>query len=521
MHAELVQDAVGGDVVRPDNGGDLGQAKFLEPAAEHGPAGLRGVTVAPVSPDVAVAEFDRRTDLKDLAPPRAERPEPAHAEEGVIGSLLIDGSAIHKIITLVQPDDFFHEQNRWLYDACLSLYQRNEAIDQITVAQELERQDKLGACGGAATLSRLIATVPTPLDIEHYAQIVNRLSISRKLINAARQIEAIGYEASPDIETSLSRAEDAVFRLRHGQESHDLVHIRQVLDKFFEATPAEAATLTGIPHINTGYAALDDFLGGLQRSDLVIVAGRPSMGKTSFALSIASNAALRQGACIALFSLEMAKESIVTRMVSSEANVDSRKIQLGQHSPDGEERSIMNAIGVLSEAPIYIDDTPMSPVAAIRSKVRRLGFERSVDLVIIDYLQLMQGDLRKMENRVQEISYISRALKGLARELNVPVIAVSQLSRAVEWRASHKPQLSDLRESGSIEQDADVVIFIYRDEYYFTREEWDTQFPDKEYPEGVADIIIAKHRNGPTGEVKLRFIPKSARFKDIPAQEPV
>jgi replicative DNA helicase len=243
------------------------------------------------------------------------------------------------------------------------------------------------------------------------------------------------------------------------------------------------------------------------------------MGKTSLALSIAANASIKQGACVAVFSLEMAREPIVLRMLASEADVDSRRIQIGSHANDDEERRIMRAIGVLSEASIYIDDSPLIRVVEMRSKARRLHFEKGVDLIVIDYLQLIQGDTR-IENRVQEIGYISRSLKALARELNVPVICASQLSRAVEWRSSHRPQLSDLRESGSIEQDADVVAFIYRDEYYYTREEWQVEHPEEEYPFGIADIIIAKQRNGPTGDIKLHFTPKSSRFSDISSQQP-
>jgi replicative DNA helicase len=408
-----------------------------------------------------------------------------------------------------------------VYGTCLTLYQRNETIDQITVAQELDRQGKLAACGGAAYLSHLIADCVTSLDIEHHAQIVYRLAISRRLIEAARKIEAIGYEAGPDVDTSLNKAEDVLFKLRHGQSPRDFIPIRQVLDRYFEPLPV--AEREGYPalitHILSGFAGLDEFLGGLQRSDLIIVAGRPSMGKTSLALSIASKAAIQQGACVALFSLEMAREPLVLRMLASEADVDSRRVQIGRHATDDEEKRIMDAIGVLSEAPIYIDDSPQLRVVEMRSKARRLHYERGIDLIIVDYMQLIQGEAR-VENRVQEISYISRSLKALARELNVPVMTVSQLSRAVEWRASHKPQLSDLRESGSIEQDADVVLFIYRDDYYYNREEWESQYPDKDYPAGIADIIIAKHRNGPTGEVKLHFVPKSAKFTEISRQEP-
>ncbi|MBE9512544.1 MAG: replicative DNA helicase [Chloroflexi bacterium] len=449
-------------------------------------------------------------------------PHDIDAEEAVIGSLLIEGTAIYKITTLIEPSDFYGERNSQIYRACLALYQRSEAINQITVAQELDRQDKLEACGGAAYLSHLISIVPTSLDIEHYAQIVYRLSVMRRLINAGNQIEAIGYEADPSVETSLGRAENILFRLRQGESAQDLVPIRQVLDKYFEAVTPTLATEEGraesIPYVLSGFAGLDEFLGGFQHSDLTIVAGRPSMGKTSLALNIARNAAVEQGACVALFSMEMARESLVLRLLSSESGVNLRQVRLGLHT-EAEEKRIMDATGVLSEAPIYIDDTPQLRVVEMRSKVRRLQYERGVNLIIADYLQLMQGDSRA-ENRVQEVSYISRSLKGIARELNVPVIAVSQLSRAVEWRASHKPQLSDLRESGSIEQDADVVLFIYRDEVrYANQKAWEDEHLGEAYPP-PAEIIIGKHRNGPTGEINLRFIPRLAKFENIANAEP-
>jgi len=447
-------------------------------------------------------------------------PHDIDAEEAVIGSLLIDGSAIYKVAAFLQAQDFYSERNQWLYGACLSLSQRDEAINQITVAQELDRQQKLEACGGAAYLSHLISIVPTSLDIEHYAQIVYRLSAMRHLIIAGRQIADIGYEASPDVDASLSQAEDILFRLRHGTP-RDFVHIRQVLDKYFETvTPptAERGYPEAIPYVLSGFTALDEFLGGFQRSDLIIIAGRPSMGKTSLALNIARNAAIDQGACIALFSLESAGEAVVLRLLSSESEVNLRQVRLGLHT-ETEEKRIMDATGILSEAPIYIDDTPQLRVVEMRSKVRRLHYERGINLIIVDYLQLMQGDGRG-ENRVQEISLISRSLKGIARELNVPVIAISQLSRAAEFRASHKPQLSDLRESGSIEQDADVVLFIYRDEaYYPTRKDWEDTHPSETYPP-PAEIIIAKHRNGPTGQRNLRFVPKLAKFENIANEEP-
>jgi len=448
-------------------------------------------------------------------------PHDIDAEEAVIGSLLIDGTAIYKIATFLQQPDFYSERNQWIYGACLSLYQRNEAINQITVAQELDRQGKLEACGGAAYLSHLISICPTSLDIEHYAQIVYRLSVMRNLISAADRIAAIGYEADPDVETSLSKAEDVIFRLRHGQSPRDFIHIRQVLDSYFETTAPgeEGYPEEPLPYVPSGFAGLDEFLGGFQRSDLTIIAGRPSMGKTSLALSIARNAAVEQKACVALFSLEMAREPLVLRLLSGEAKVDSRRVRLGRHNED-EEKRIMDATGILSEAAIYIDDTPQLRVVEMRSKARRLHYEHGVNLIIVDYLQLMAADGRG-ENRVQEISYISRSLKALARELNVPVLAVSQLSRAVEWRASHRPQLSDLRESGSIEQDADIVIFIYRDDVYYNKAEWEREHPDTDiqYPP-PAEIIIAKHRNGPTGQINLQFKPSLVKFENIISEEP-
>jgi len=449
-------------------------------------------------------------------------PHDIDAEEAVIGSLLIDGTAIYQIATLLQPSNFYSERNAQIFSACLALYQRNEAINQITLAQELDRQGKLEPCGGAAYLSHLISIVPTSLDIEHYAQIVFRLSVMRYLINAGTQIAAIGYAADPNVDASLSQAEDILFKLRQGQFTRDLVPIRQVLDRYFEDTVSIPATEMGrvepVPYVLSGFTALDEFLGGFHHSDLVIAAGRPSMGKTSLALNIARNAAVDYGACVALFSMEMARESLVMRLLSSESGVNLRQVRLGLHT-EAEERRIMEATGALAEVPIYVDDSPQLRVVEMRSKARRLHYERGVNLIIVDYLQLMQAEGR-VENRVQEISYISRSLKGIARELNVPVIAVSQLSRAVEWRASHRPQLSDLRESGSIEQDADVVIFIYRDEAYFSSQrEWEEAHPGEAYPP-PAEIIVAKHRNGPTGQVNLRFIPKLAKFENIANAEP-
>jgi len=448
-------------------------------------------------------------------------PNDNDAEEAVIGSLLIDGTAIFQIADFLQPADFYFEPNRWLYEAAVALYKDDIAINQVTLAQELSREGRLESCGGAARLSYLISVCPTSLDIKHYADIVYRLSIMRQLISTGDRITAIGYEAGRDVEDSLARAEGLLFKLRRGQGAGDLTHIRQVLDKYFEESPEAAGEKAErLPYVLSSFAGLDEFLSGFQRSDLVIIAGRPSMGKTSLALNIARNAAVEHRACVALFSLEMARDSLVLRLLSSESGVNSRRVKFGQHT-DEEEKRVMEATGVLSEAPIYIDDTPMIRMAEMRSKALRLNYERGIDMVILDYLQLMQGEGVRGENRVQEISFISRSLKALARELNAPVMAVSQLSRAVEWRASHEPQLSDLRESGSIEQDADVVLFIYRDEYYYKSEEdWIANHPDREYPREEADVIIAKHRNGPTGRVKLRFRHSLARFESLGSAEP-
>jgi replicative DNA helicase len=343
------------------------------------------------------------------------------------------------------------------------------------------------------------------------------------LINAADQITAIGYKADPDVDASLGRAEDILFGLRHKQSPRDFIHIRQVLDKYFEeAAPSPTTRAEGyaeaLPYALSGFSVLDELLGGFQHSDLIIVGGRPSMGKTSFVLNIARNAAVEQGACVALFSLEMARDSLVWRLLSSESGVSLNRIRLGLHTEE-EEKMIMEATGKLSETSIYIDDTPQLRMVEMRSKARRLHLEHHIDLIILDYMHLMQTDSRT-ENRVQELSFLSRSLKALARDLDVPVLVVSQLSRASEFRASHVPQLSDLRESGSIEQDADVVIFVNRDElHYPTREAWETAHPAEQYPP-PAEIIVAKHRNGPIGQISLRFVPRMTRFENISSEEP-
>ena len=442
-------------------------------------------------------------------------PNDPEAEKAVLGSLLIDGDSIFKVATFLRPEDFFVPENQWVYEACFNIYQRNEAINQITVARELAQKGKLDVVGGAAYLSYLVSIVPTSLHVEYYAQIVSRLAVMRRLISAASQIAAIGYEADADADMALSRAEDILFRVRQQRSRQDFVPIRQVLDQYFEEAGPASVVAGRVERVFTNFVALDDFLGGLQRSDLIVLAARPGLGKTSLALNIARNAAVNQKACVALFSLEMSRQAVVQRLLASEAGVDSKRVRLGVYTEE-EEKRIMEASGVLSEAPIYIDDSPQLRVVEMRSKARRLHFEHGIDLIIVDYLQLMQGEA-KSESRVQEVSEITRSLKALAREINAPVLAISQLSRAVEARASHRPQLADLRESGSIEQDADVVLFIYRDDAYFKEEEWKREhdIETEPYPQGIADIIIAKHRNGPVGEVKLRFMRETAKFEDL------
>jgi replicative DNA helicase len=446
-------------------------------------------------------------------------PHNVEAEEAVLGSLFVDPDSITETAIFLKPEAFYREKNRWVYEACLALYDRNEAINQITAAQELATQGRLEVVGGAGYLSLLVERLPTSLHVEHYARIVHRLSVMRRLISAAGQIAAIGYEAEADLDSAMNKAEDALFRVRRGESPRDFIHIRRILEQYWEEGSLIGAGLEEagrLAHVNTGFPALDELLGGMQRSDMVILAARPSLGKSSLALGIARNAALEQGAQVAIFSLEMSKEQLVQRLLSMEAEVDSKRVRLRQYTPSQEKR-VMEATGKLSGIPIYIDDSPTLRVVEMRSKARRLHYERGIDLIIVDYLQLIRGDGRS-ENKVQEISDISRSLKALAREMECPVLAVSQLSRAVESRPSHVPMLSDLRESGSIEQDADVVMFIYRDDAYIKKEDWDRINPERPYPEGIANLIIAKHRNGPQGQRNLRFRQEITRFENCPVE---
>ena len=448
----------------------------------------------------------------------AERllPHDIEAEEAIIGSLLIDGESLLKVAHFLNPTDFYREKNRFCYEACLELFRRAEAINQVTVGHQLGLQERLDQVGGTAYLSHLVSTVPTPVHIEYYGRIINRTSIMRNLIDSAAKISAMGYDGTDDVEATLGRAEEVLFRVRSGQPTRDFVPIREILDQYMEDRAAVTEDLgrTSGP-ILTGFDAMDDLLGGLHRSDMVVLAARPSLGKSTLAINLSLNAA-RNGGAVGMFSLEMSREQLAIRMLAGEAEVDAQRLRLGLYT-EAEERRIIDAIGSLSELPIFIDDSPIQGIVEMRSKARRLNLERGLDMLVVDYMQLIQGHSRG-DNRVQEMSEITRSIKGMARDLNVPVLAVSQLSRAVEARTSHRPQLSDLRESGSIEQDADVVMFIYRDDVYFTEEEWASRFPDRPYPKNVAEIIVSKHRHGPVGTLKLLFRDNLVRFEPAPLE---
>ncbi len=433
---------------------------------------------------------------------RIERlpPQNIEAEEAVLGAILIDPDAIIRVATFLRPEDFYREKNGWIYDTALNLHERREPIDFLTVCDELERRGQLDEVGGAAFITTLINAVPTSIHAEHYARIVERTATRRRLIEAAGQIAALAYQEAEDVDEVVDRAEQVLFGVSERRISRELVPIKQILSEYYdriEYLTRHRGEMIGIP---TGFTDIDRLLGGLQRSDLIILAARPSVGKTSLALTIAHTAAKRFHQRVALFSLEMANEQVVQRLISAETGINAQRLRRGEIEED-EWRRFMKAAGDMAETHFYIDDTPGISALELRTKARRLHAELGIDLIVIDYLQLMRGDFRS-ENRVQEISSISRALKALARELNVPVMALSQLSRGVESRADKRPILSDLRESGALEQDADVVIFIYREDMYNENTE----------RKNLADIMVAKHRNGPTGTVALYFRKELAQF---------
>ena len=429
-------------------------------------------------------------------------PHNLDAEQSVLGSLLIDRDAIIHVASFLKPGDFYRAAHSLIYQAVLDLYNRREPPDLITLVDELRRADRLEDAGGESYLSDLIVSVPTAVHVVEYSRIVERTATLRRLIQAGTEIVGIGYDDSHEIEDALDKSERVIFDVSQRRTTRDFQSIGDVLETYFDRLDTlhqHKGTIVGVP---TGFSDLDKLTGGLQKSDLIIVAARPAVGKSSLGLGVAYNAAVQHQKTVGLFVLEMSAEQIVQRILAMETGIDSHRLRLG-YIDDSEWTSVTRAFGRLSEAPIFIDDTASVSIMDVRSKARRLHAERGLDLLIIDYLQLMSG--RRTENRVQEISEISRSLKGLARELDIPVIALAQLSRAVESRQSHVPMLSDLRESGSIEQDADIVMFIYREDVYD---------PDTDR-KGIADLIVAKHRNGPIGTVHLRFFDRTARFADL------
>jgi replicative DNA helicase len=447
-------------------------------------------------------------------------PHDLESEEAVIGSLLIDGDSLTNITSFLKSSDFYVAKNRWCYESCLALFERNEPIDQVSIAHELSQRERLEEVGGSAYLSHLVISVPTSVHIEHYAHIVQRASIMRQLITAAGDIAAIGYEGSTDTEGTLAQAEDVLFNVRTGWGTRDFIHLREILDTYMEDTATfDVSGEKSLAPIPTGFPDIDKLLGGgLQRSDMVVVAARPSLGKSTLAFNIAHYAA-SNGSRVGIFSLEMSAEQIAIRLLAGEANVNSHRLRIGLTN-EAEDRRVLDAIGALSDLPIYIDDTPVQGIVEMRGKARRLETQRGIDLIIIDYLQLLSGsEGNRNENRVQEMGLISRSIKAMARDLDIPVLAVSQLSRAVEQRPSHRPLLSDLRESGSIEQEADVVAFIYREDQYTSREEWEQRNPNDPYPQDIAEIIFSKHRNGPTGMVPLYFKSTLVKFESLDRTE--
>ncbi|MBA3275744.1 MAG: replicative DNA helicase [Chloroflexia bacterium] len=429
-------------------------------------------------------------------------PHNREAEQSVLGSLLIDRDAIIRVASYVKAEDFYFSANGIIYQAILDLYNRREPTDFLTLSDELERRSALDDVGGVGYLSSLLNVVPTAVHVEYYGRIVERTATLRRLIDAGTRIVGIGYQDNLEAEDALDSAEQALFTVSQRRQTKDFQSISDVLDRFFDQLDYLQQNRGEVVGVPTGFSDLDKLTGGFQRSDLLILAARPSMGKSALALGIAYGAAVQHGRKVGMFTLEMSAEQLVQRLLATETGVDSHRLRLG-NIDDGEWDRISRAFGRLAEAEIYIDDSANASVMDVRSKSRRLQAEQGLDLIIVDYLQLMSG--RRTDNRVQEISEISRGLKGLARELNVPVVALSQLSRAVETRADHRPMLSDLRESGSIEQDADIVMFIYRDDKYDENSE----------KKGIAELIVAKHRNGPVGSVNLRFFERTARFADL------
>lgn len=430
-------------------------------------------------------------------------PANPEAEEAVLGSLLIDPDAVLKVASFLEAEDFYRERNGWIYRAVLDLHERREPADFVTLCDELDRNNLLQEVGGAAYITQLINNVPSAAYVEHYGHIVERTATLRRLIDAAGQIAALAYEESQEVDEIVDRAEQIVFNVAERRVRRDLSPVRQVMHEVIDRIDylhRHQGQILGVP---SGFTQLDRLLGGFQKSDLIILAARPAVGKTSLALNFALNAARKFRKVVAYLSLEMSAEQLVQRLLAMETGIDQQRLRKGEID-DNDWDMIMAAAGELSSTMLYIDDTPAMSALELRTKARRLQAEHGLDLIVVDYLQLMRGD-NKSENRVQEISYISRALKGLARELECPVIALSQLSRAVESRTDHKPMLSDLRESGSIEQDSDIVMFIYREDLH----------KDNSDKKNIADIMVAKHRNGPTDTIPLYFRKELTKFENL------
>ncbi len=429
-------------------------------------------------------------------------PQNLDAEAAVLGSMLIDEEAISVAVETLDEDVFYKDSHKKVFGAIVDLYNSNKPVDLITLTDELKRREILDAVGGASFITGLANSVPTAANISHYVNIVREKNILRKLISNSTKIISRCYESDGSVNELIDDAERVIFEISNKRMSGSYIHLKEIIKESIETIDKlyqRKAHVTGVP---TGYIEFDSKTAGLQPSDLIIIAGRPSMGKSAFALGIVEYAGVVEKVPVAIFSLEMSKEQLVQRMLCAHARVDAHKVRTGYLATSDWPR-LTAAAGKLSEAPIYIDDTPAISAMEIRAKARRLKSHHDIKLIIVDYLQLMRGS-GSAESRQQEISDISRSLKALARELNVPIIAISQLSRAVESRTDHRPQLSDLRESGAIEQDADVVALLLREEYYNPNAE-----------KGVADVIIAKQRNGPVGTLKLSFISEYTRFENL------
>ena len=431
-------------------------------------------------------------------------PHDIDAEQAVLGSMLTDKDAVNAAIETLKEDAFYREDNRAIYQAIINLYSKSEPIDIITLKDELESMDKFEQVGGYEYLASLPDKVPTTANVQKYIKIVEEKAILRNLIKTANEIIELGYDPAEDVEDIMDNAEKKIFDIMQSKNQKGYTPIKDVLVESFtklEELYNRKQHITGVP---TGFVELDYKTAGLHGSELILVAARPAMGKTAFALNIATNVALRGNAPVAIFSLEMSKDQLVNRILCSEAMVDSNKVRTGKLEEDDWVK-LAGAIGPLSESEIYIDDTPGISVMEIRTKCRKLKMEKNIGLVVIDYLQLVQGSNKRQASREQEISEISRSLKILAKEINVPVIALSQLSRAVEQRPDHRPMLSDLRESGAIEQDADIVMFLYRDDYYNKESE----------KKDIAEVIIAKQRGGQTGTVELLWMGNYTKFVNL------